>query len=250
MTHPVFDTPIAHRGLHDAAHGVIENSRSAFEAAINRGFAIECDLQLTEDGEAVVFHDGDMARLTGQAGRVRETPAAEICALPLTGSTAGDTPLRFSELLTGVAGQVPLVVEIKQQDFPYDTRELSNKALADIAGYSGPLAFKSFDPLALSTLHKAGFKGPLGIVTFDYRSHADHLSGLQKFLLRTTLHKAVSHFTFISCEQTHLGHPIVRLRRALGMKVMSWTVRSADTAATARRHADQIVFEGFDPDLE
>lgn len=248
MTTSVFDRPIAHRGLHNAAGGVIENSRSAFEAAISRGFGIECDLQLTADGEAVVFHDGELARLTGQDGLVRETTAEVLCAIPLSGSANGDTPLRFSQLLAGVAGQVPLVVEIKQQDLPDQTRALSLKALAAIADYSGPLAFKSFDPLALDTLHRAGFRGPLGIITFDYRSHAEHLSSAQKFVLRTTLHRPVSRFTFISCERTHLSHPMIRLRRALGMKVMSWTIRSPEESAEALRGAAQIVFEGFDPE--
>lgn len=245
----VFDCPIAHRGLHDAGNGIIENSRSAFEAAISRGFAIECDLQLTADGEAVVFHDSTLERLTGQDGLVHETTTEALCGLPLSGSANGDTPLRFSELLAGVAGQVPLIVEIKQQDYPDQTRTLSQKALADIADYTGPLAFKSFDPLALDTLYKAGFRGPLGIITFNYKSHADHLNGLQKFLLRTTLHRAISHFTFISCERTHLSHPMIRLRRAFGIKIMSWTIRSGEEAQQALRHADQIVFEGFDPDV-
>lgn len=248
MTGLALDAPIAHRGFHNAASGVIENSRSAFEAAISRGFAIECDLQLTSDGEAVVFHDADLARLTERHGLVLETSADALCAMPLSGSSSGDTPMRFSDLLIGVAGQVPLVIELKQQQSPELTRQLSLKALADTAGYVGALAFKSFDPVALHALHKAGFKGPLGIITFDYKSASEHLSGLQKFLLRTTLHRAVSHFTFISCERKHLSHPMIRLRRSLGVKVMSWTICSALEAQEARRQADQIVFEGFDPD--
>lgn len=248
MIQAIFARPVAHRGFHDEARGIIENSRSAFTAAIDRGFGIECDLQMTADGEAVVFHDAELARLTGKDGRVSELDAEAFCALPLSGSANGDTPLRFSQLLEGVAGAVPLIVEIKQQDYPDQTRHLTLKALAEVSGYSGPLAFKSSDPVALNALHKAGFKGPLGIVTHDYKSDADHLAGPQKFILRTTLHKAISHFTFISCERAHLGHPVIRLRRAFGMKVMGWTVRSADEARLARRRADQIVFEGFDPD--
>lgn len=242
------DKPIAHRGFHDAAKGVIENSRSAFEAAINRGFAIECDLQLTADGDAVVFHDKDLERLTGQPGTVAQTPTATLCETPLLHSASGDAPLRFSELLEGVSGTVPLLVEIKQQEYPYETRALTLKALAESESYTGPLAFKSFDPLVLNTLYTANFMGPLGIITFDYQTHADHLSGVQKFLLRNTLHRPASHFTFISCEQSVLTRPMIRLRRAMGMKVMSWTVRSPQEAAAVREHADQIVFEGFDPE--
>ncbi|AEQ51632.1 glycerophosphodiester phosphodiesterase family protein [Pelagibacterium halotolerans] len=248
MTEFPFNRPIAHRGLHDRANGIIENSRSAFEAAIERGFAIECDVQLTQDGEAVVFHDNELQRLTGQDGLVSEMTAEALCVMPLTGSASGDTPIRFSDFLAGIAGQVGLVVEIKQQDYPAQTRMLAEKILSDIAGYEGAIAFKSFDPLALNVLHKKGYRGPLGIITYDYKSHADHLNGTQKFVLRNTLHRAVSHFTFISCERTALTAPMIRLRRAFGIKVMSWTVRSKDQANAALRHADQIVFEGFDPE--
>ncbi|WP_421950232.1 glycerophosphodiester phosphodiesterase family protein [Pelagibacterium sp.] len=248
MTEFPFNRPIAHRGLHDKTNGIIENSRSAFEAAINRGFAIECDVQLTQDGEAVVFHDKELNRLTGREGLVSEITAEALCALPLTGSANGDTPIRFADFLTGIAGQVGLVVEIKQQEHPAQTRMLAEKVLSDIAGYGGPIAFKSFDPLALSVLHQKRYRGPLGIITYDYSSHADHLNGTQKFVLRNTLHRAVSHFTFVSCERTALTTPMIRLRRALGIKVMSWTVRSKAEADAALQHADQIVFEGFDPE--
>ena len=244
----IFARPIAHRGLHDRAAGIIENSRSAFAAAIDRGFGIECDLQVSSDGDPVVFHDATLERLTGREGRVIDTKTEDLCATPLLESTAGDTPLRFPDLLDGVAGQVPLIVEIKQQNYPDETRHLTQQALKAVAGYEGPLVFKSFDPLALNVLHKAGYRGGKGIITFDYQNHADHLGGAQKFILRNTLHRAISHFTFISCEHTALSNPVVRLRRAMGMKVMSWTVRSAAQAQEALKHADQIVFEGFDPE--
>lgn len=248
MKKQIFARPIAHRGLHDKDKGIIENSRAAFEAAITRGFGIECDLQMTEDGEAVVFHDPELKRLTGNEGRVDATTAEALCAMPLLGSANGDTPIRFSELLAGVNGQVPLVVEIKQQDYPDQTRNLAIKALTGAHDYKGPLAFKSFDPVALHTLHGSGYKGPLGIITYDYAKGADHLSGLQKFLLRNVLHRKISRFNFISCEQSALTRGMIRFNRLFGMKVMSWTVRSAREAEMARRHADQIVFEGFDPE--
>lgn len=250
MTAFPFDRPFAHRGLHDAAKGVIENSRSAFTAAINRGVAIECDLQMTADGAAVVFHDSELKRLTGQDGLVSETQEDALCAMPLLGGTSGDTPLRFSELLAGVDGSVPLMVEIKQQDLPRQTSDLTLRALADIEGYGGPIAFKSFDPLALNTLYKAGFRGPRGIVVCDFRTSNDfgHLSGVQRFLLSNAFHKAVSHYTFISCEHTALSRPTMALRRFFGLKMVAWTIRSKQEAEAARRHASQIVFEGFDPE--
>ncbi|MGB3335731.1 MAG: glycerophosphodiester phosphodiesterase family protein [Devosia sp.] len=76
MTEPMFSKPIAHRGLHDRAKGVIENTASAFEAAIAGGYAIECDLQLTSDGVPIIFHDSDMKRLLGKDGAVADCLAA------------------------------------------------------------------------------------------------------------------------------------------------------------------------------
>lgn len=248
MAHPIFERPIAHRGLHDSGKGIVENSRAAFEAAITRGFGIECDLQLTEDGEAVVFHDADLKRLTGKEGRVNATSAEALCSMPLLGSADGNTPIRFPELLEGINGQVPLIVEIKQQEYPDQTRNLAIRALTDAANYTGPIAFKSFDPVALHTLYGSGYRGPLGIITYDYSVEADHLNGVQKFLLRNVLHRKISRFNFISCERTALTRGMIRFNRLFGMKVMSWTVRSAEEARMALKHADQIVFEGFDPE--
>lgn len=213
-----------------------------------RGFGIECDLQMTEDGEAVVFHDAELKRMTGTEGRVDQTSAEALCAMPLLGSANGDTPVRFSELLAGVAGQVPLVIDIKQQEYPHQTRSLAINALSDAQSYDGPLAFSSFDPTALQALYAAGYKGPLGVITYDYAGDADHLNGVQKFLLRNVLHRKISRFNFISCEQTALTNGMIRFNRLFGMKVMSWTVRSASEAQMALRHADQIIFEGFDPE--
>jgi glycerophosphoryl diester phosphodiesterase len=93
---PHFDRPIAHRGLHDRAHGVIENSRSAFEAAIARGFTIECDVQLSRDGVPVIFHDDDLERITGRTGPVSSLTAGELGATPLLGSAAECTDVRYA----------------------------------------------------------------------------------------------------------------------------------------------------------
>ena len=250
MTTAPFARPIAHRGLHDKAKGVIENSASAFAAAITRGFGIECDLQLTADGKAVVFHDQDLERLTGQKGRVRDMTAAQMQALTLSGSANADHPQSLGDFLTQVAGRVLLVVEIKQQARGADTYALARHVVETIAGYDGALVLKSFDPRMLVAVRRAGYRGPLGIITYAY-DRPDWDGGLptrQRFVLRHLLHFPWSRFTFISCERTGLRLPAIRLFRALGMKVMSWTVKSAEQAREVYRDADQIVFEGFDPD--
>ncbi len=105
--------PIAHRALHDVADGRPENSRAAIRAAISAGYAIEMDLQLSRDGRAMVFHDYDLGRLTGQSGAVCQRDAADLAAIPLRGGDEGIPS--FAEVLDLVAGRVPLLVELKDQ---------------------------------------------------------------------------------------------------------------------------------------
>jgi glycerophosphoryl diester phosphodiesterase len=107
--------PIAHRGLHNRSKGVIENSHAAFAAAVAGNFGIECDVQITRDGEAVVFHDYDLDRLTSNTGRVDALTAAQLKAVGLTDSQAKDGVFSLSSMLDLVAGKVPIVVEIKSR---------------------------------------------------------------------------------------------------------------------------------------
>lgn len=245
-----FARPVAHRGYHDRQAGIIENSRSAFEAAIAHDFGIECDLQLTRDDQIVVFHDPDLKRLVGKDGQIDGIDAADICATPLLDSASGDCPQLFSDFLKQVAGRTPLVVELKRQASAEAGKRLARAAVESAKDYQGPLVFKSFDPTILSALRKAGYGGELGIITYEYRRPEwdGSLGATQRFVLRHLLHWPTSRFTFISCERTSLTLPMVRLCRALGMKVMSWTIKDKADVPQALRHADQIVFEGFDPD--
>ena len=105
--------PIAHRGLHDAQHGIIENTESAFSEAIAAAYHIECDLQISRDGEAMVFHDATLDRLTGETGRIDALSTAEICRIVLTGSS--DRPQTLSQLLDQVDGRVALLIELKSR---------------------------------------------------------------------------------------------------------------------------------------
>ena len=144
--------PIAHRGLHDAAKGIVENSLAAARAAIARNYAIECDVQLSADGEAVVFHDDTLDRLTDARGRLDARPLAELARLTLRGS--GETLPTFSRLLETVAGRAPLVVELKSR-FDGDLA-LARRVAELVAGYDGPLALESFDPDPIAFLRAEG----------------------------------------------------------------------------------------------
>ncbi|HTJ58916.1 MAG TPA: glycerophosphodiester phosphodiesterase family protein [Devosiaceae bacterium] len=244
-----FDSPIAHRGLHDRAAGIIENSRSAFERAIEKGFAIECDLQITRDGVPVVFHDDRLERLTGLSGFVRDISSDVLLKTPLLGSAAGDCPQTFGQLLEQVAGRALLQVELKHQ-ISEKTKPLAAVAAANASRYRGPIVFESFDPWLLTGVREAGFSGQLGIITERYVDEGEDYEWLKpfdRFALRHLLHWPLTRFDFLSVDKEALELPAVRAFRALGKPVTSWTIRSADQAKLALAHADQIVFEGFLP---
>lgn len=246
---PLFPNPIAHRGLHDIATGVIENTASAFEAAIAGGYAIECDVQLSSDGVPYIFHDDELDRLVGRPGRSDAIAIDDICALPLLGSSTGDRPQRFTAFLEQIAGRALLQIELKRQSTPAGTQRLAQTVTEALGAYSGPQVVESFDPNLLIAMRRAGYAGKLGIITYSWRIpewDAD-VPARQKFALRHLLHWPMTRFDFISCHDVALDLPAVRFFHALGVPVTAWTIESQAQAEKALTRADQLVFEGFVP---
>ncbi|PTM43281.1 glycerophosphodiester phosphodiesterase family protein [Bosea sp. 124] len=239
--------PIAHRGLHDAAAGVIENSIPAAEAAIAGGFGIECDVQLSADGEAMVFHDFGLDRLTGHSGAAAAQKAEALAAITLKGSEAKIPTL--SGFLDLIAGRVPLVIEIKSR-FDGDLA-LTRRAAEIVSGRAGqPIVFKSFDPEIVTALRDIAPAVPRGIVAMNDYTYDDyaHLDAGKRRAMANLLHFDESRPDFLSWKVSDLESAAPYLcRNALGMPLMSWTVRTPADRAMAARHADQMVFEGFKP---
>ncbi len=241
---------IAHRGLHDQEHGVLENTLGAAEAAIAAGFAIECDVQISRDREAFVFHDETLDRMTDAHGTLCEKSAAEIGQARIKGSS--ESPPAFGAFLAVVAGRAPIICELKSR-FDGDWR-IVDRIAPLAARYHGPLAFKSFDPdliayarLRYPRLGRAGVPCPLGIVaeaSYD-RPGWDMLTAEQRkdwtdFEFYDRLRP-----DFLSWNVDDLPHKLPFLvKELLGAPVMAWTVRSARQREAARKWADQIVFEG------
>jgi glycerophosphoryl diester phosphodiesterase len=239
--------PIAHRGLHDKARGVIENSTSAARAAVAGSFAIECDVQLTADGEAVVFHDFALDRLTEASGKVADTTTQALAAVAMKGTPDRiPTLAAFIEL---IGGGVPLVIEIKSR-FDGDLR-LTRRTAEIVARHaSHPIALKSFDPVIVSALRKLTPHRPRGIVAMDAYADEDYarLSQDERHGLANLLHYPDSQPDFLSWRVRDLPSGLPMLwRKALARPVMTWTVRSEKDRALAAAHADQMVFEGFCP---
>ena len=243
---PIFAQPVAHRGLHDAASGVIENTRSAFAAALHAGFGMECDLQISADGEAMVFHDFTLDRLTTSSGRVDQMTANQLRHVSF--KAGGDRIHSLAELLMQVEGQQALVVEVKSR-FDGNTA-ICTRIATLVKAYSGPLVLKSFDPAMIRALRAAGVARPLGIVAMNAYEYPDYagLSAEQKHALGNLLHFGETRPDFLSWKHQDLPSAAPYLCRSqLGLPVMGWTIRSAEEAARARPHIDQIVFEGFQP---
>ena len=238
--------PIAHRGLHRIEEGIVENTRSAFLAAIEANFGIECDIQASADGEAMVFHDFLLDRLTETSGRTDSLPAAALRTLRFKAGADGMETL--ADLFTLTAGRVPLVVEIKSR-FDGDGR-IASRVAALARGYAGPLVFKSFDPAKMIALRDAGVLQPIGIVGESDYEHGEYekLSADEKRALAQLLHMESSRPDFISWNHKDLPSAGPYLcRTMLGLPVMSWTIRNQDAADKVAPHIDQLVFERFAP---
>ncbi len=241
--------PIAHRGLHNRSQSVIENSHAAFSAAVAGNFGIECDVQITRDGEAVVFHDYDLDRLTGETGRVDSRTAAELNAISLTGSRSKDGVFSLSSMLDLVAGKVPIVVEIKSR-FDGDLR-LTRRVAEVVKQYaSHPVTIESFDPRIVATLRMMAPdipRGYVGMAAYEYPDY-ETIPADERRAMAHLLHFNEMRPDFISWNVKDLPHAAPFLcRAALGIPISTWTVRTAEDVAKASAFADQIVFEGFVP---
>jgi glycerophosphoryl diester phosphodiesterase len=245
----LFARPIAHRGLHDAARGVIENTLSAAEAAAQAGYAIECDVQLSADGEAMVFHDFALDRLSEGHGRLDACMARELAALRLRATQDRIVPL--AAFLAAVASRVPAFCEIKSR-FDGDMR-LADRVACCARDYNGPLAAMSFDPEVVAHLRASpDISTPLGVVAqLDYSAPGAEWSGLapdRQRALAQFLHfpRTRPDFLFWRADDLPAAIPLV-LREGLGVPVAAWTVRSPVVQARVRPFCDQVVFEGFRP---
>ena len=238
--------PLAHRALHDRAAGRIENSLSAVQAAIAAGYGIEIDLQLSSDGVAMVFHDDDLDRLTAETGPVRTRTATALGAIPLTGS--GDTIPTFAQVLTLVAGRVPVLVEFKDQSLMMTETDasLESAAAADLHGYLGPMALMSFNPHSVAHLARLAPKIPRGLTTAAYDPADWHpLPETTCARLRDIADYDRTASSFISHDAADLARPRVAALKAQGATVLCWTIRSPEAEAQARRIADNVTFEGY-----
>ncbi|MGK8234955.1 glycerophosphodiester phosphodiesterase family protein [Roseovarius sp. MS2] len=241
--------PLAHRGLHDVTDGRPENSRAGIAAAIAAGYGIEIDLQLSRDNQAIVFHDYDLGRLTAEKGPVRQRDAADLAQIPLLGGDEGIPDL--PQILDLVAGRVPLLIELKDQQGQMGAScgTLEAATAAALAGYVGPVAVMSFNPDMVVQMAQLAPDTPRGIVTCAYTPEDWPLLRAEtRARLRDIPDYEASGACFVSHDIDDLTAPRLDTLRAKGSAILCWTVRSPEAEAEARKHADNITFERYLPD--
>ncbi|MGZ5863487.1 MAG: glycerophosphodiester phosphodiesterase family protein [Methyloceanibacter sp.] len=238
--------PIAHRGLHDKSHGIIENSAAAVKAAIARGYAIEVDLQCTADRMPIVFHDRTLDRLTAATGAVLARTARELSTIPLKGSE--DRILSLPDLLALVSGRVPLLLEVKS--LWGEDRQFEANIVHTLAPYRGHVAVMSFDPHSVAAFRALAPALPRGLVAgrFKDQHHWSQLKSLQRFAMRHLLTAAFARPNFIAYDVKALPALAPALARSVfGLPLLTWTVRNAADRERAARYADAMIFEGVAP---
>jgi glycerophosphoryl diester phosphodiesterase len=236
--------PIAHRGLHDAARGIIENTAGAIDAAIAGRYGIEVDLQISGDGEAMVHHDDALGRLTDGDAPLAEMSAAELKRVPFRASA--ERMLTLPELLDRVGGRVALVLELKSR-FDGDERLVARVARA-LASYAGPVAAMSFDPVVIAALRRIAPRLRRGIVAERrFAELPPRSADWRRPALAHLLHAPMTRPDFVAYRVDDLPAPATRVARLLGLPVLTWTVRTAAQRQRAAQHADQMIFEGFRP---
>jgi glycerophosphoryl diester phosphodiesterase len=223
--------PFAHRGLHGP--GRPENSRAAFAAAIDADSGIELDVQASRDRRAIVFHDYRLDRLTAEHGLGAGLSASELEGLPLAGTA--ETIPTLADILALIAGRTTLLIEVKSPD--RHVVPLCRAVAAALDSYSGQVGVMSFNPevgawfaghaperlrgLIVSESGKHGWRGRLERRLAFWRARAD----------------------FLASDIRDLPSPFASAKRAAGVPVYTWTVRTADDRARAAARADQIIYE-------
>ena len=233
----------AHRGLYTADQRVPENSLPAFRAAVEAGYGVELDVQLTRDGQIVVFHDDTLLRACGVESRVDAFSYAELTAQMRLFGTDERIPL-FFEVLSVLEGRVPAIVELKTGG---DRFGLCERTLQMLRAYDGPYCVESFDPFIVRWFRRNAPDVVRGQLSEQMR-HSRPALGVWKSLL---LSRACSNFAtrphFIAYRVGVRPWP-VRLAIALGALYVVWTVRPDNGEQRAwERACDAIIFEHYRP---
>ena len=236
----LFDPPIAHRGLWGV--DAPENSLGAFQAACHAGYGIELDVQLSADGEAMVFHDLTLERMTGVEGRLADHHTAELAELKLNGGE--ETIPTLAEALTLVGHRALVLIELKT---PYgDVGPLEKRVSEILIDHNGPTAVIGFNPYSHAWFAER-FPGVLrGLDSYSY-DRAPHMTEAQRRSFAALEHVAIAKPHFLALGLDMLPSDHAARHRAEGLPIVAWTVREPTQWEAVRDGCDNLIFEGYSP---
>ena len=236
-TAPFLGMEFAHRGLHNK--NVPENSLRAFQGAVDRRLGIELDIQLSKDGEVMVFHDFTLNRVAGVDGKVINFTAEELGKMSLGGQDDGIPTLK--QVLEAVDGQVPLIIEIKIPGFDLS---VCPKAFEILDEYKGPYCIESFHPLAIHWMKKNRPHILRGQLSSDFFKHSEKGSRIQFFAVKNLMLNFLARPDFIAFD--------IRYPKALSFRLctkffralpIGWTVRTKEELEEAKKDFDGWICE-------
>jgi len=235
----IYKKKITHRGFHNELHP--ENSLSAFRRAIEFGYAIELDVHILRDGHIIVFHDDDLFRMTGDDRKIEEVTLEDICELNLKDSN--EKIPHLSETLQLVDGQVPLLIELKNSG---DVGVLETKLMSFLNDYKGEVILQAFSPYRLKWLldnEPQIIRGQLSGL------HITSLKWYENFLYRNLFFHLLTKPDFVNYEIAGLRRLPIRLIKFFNVPVFSWTARSKESYIWGLKYSENVVFEGFSPEI-
>jgi glycerophosphoryl diester phosphodiesterase len=244
MNPVLWRTLYAHRGLHTKDKTVPENSMASFSAAVNAGYGMELDVNITADDKIVVFHDDDLNRVCGVNKKINDCTYDELQQYRLH-DTSETIPL-FSDVLALVDGKTALVVELKMSR---RNKALCEKTAALLDAYKGPYCIESFDPRIVRWFKKHRphtVRGQLSAGRINYRGQPLY----QGLLLSGLYTNIVTRPHFVAYKHEDIKRFKLGLYRLLGGKLAAWTVRDTDDETSLRRYFDVIIFEFFRPEVK
>ena len=237
----LFDPPVAHRGLWTPG-GAPENSLAAFQAACASGYGIELDVQLTADGEAVVFHDDRLERMTGREGRVRDHTAADLGGMALKGTD--ETIPTLADTLTLIGHRAMVFIELKT---PFgDVGPLEKRVTEVLVDHNGPTAVIGFNPYSHAWFADHHPQILRGLDSYSWNDEgARKLAPEMRKSLAALEQVEIARPDFLALGLDMLPSARADLYRAKGMPIIAWTVRSPDQWEGVSDHCDNLIFEGF-----
>ncbi|MGN1193294.1 MAG: glycerophosphodiester phosphodiesterase [Dorea sp.] len=237
--HTFFHTMFAHRGYHCASKGIPENSMISFREAVLRGYGIELDIHLSKDGKLVVFHDDTLERMCGRQDVIEELTAEELTRCRLQGTN--ETIPLFSDVLSMVNGQVPLLIELKMPSFSIN---ICKEAYRILKNYPGPYMVQSFNPLGLRWFRKNVPDILRGQLSSNLTSDPLKEPWIFRFTVKHLMGNFLGRPDFISYKLKDLPTPEVWiLKNILHVPVAVWTLRTPAALADGQNFYDMQIFE-------